>query len=148
MSGSQKALKVISILVIILAVISIIFGLVFVAYVASGDSTVSQSMGVQGVDMTNGQGAALLAGITIVSGFIDLIVGIFGVRGANNPQKIGAFWVIALIGVIFEVVELVLTIVSMVQGTADWSMLSSSALSLAIVGVAFWLANNIKKDRQ
>lgn len=37
----------------------------------------------------------ILAVISIISGVIDLIIGILGVRGANNPDKIGPFVVFA-----------------------------------------------------
>lgn len=147
MSGSQHALKVISILVIIVAIISAILGIVAFVYVGSGDpSTQTTAATVEGVTFTAGEGAALIGVMGIISGIVDLFVGIMGVRGANNPAHIGAFWVIALIGVIFEAIELILTIVSMTQGSATWHTLGNAAISLATVGVCFWLANNIKKQ--
>lgn len=84
MTGSQKALKVISVIVIILAVLCVLAGVALlipnIAYVEADFPN------VEGADRaTVAAGAALMlvfSGILIVSGVIDLIVGILGLRGA------------------------------------------------------------------
>ena len=40
-----------------------------------------------------------------LGGAINLAIGIFGLRGANDPRKIGAFYVLAIIGLAFAVLS-------------------------------------------
>lgn len=147
MSGSQVALKIISILVIILAIISVISGVVAFAYVASNDPTTTEvATTVKNVSFTYGEGAAAIGIFGIIGGIVDFIVGCLGLRGAKDPSKIGPFWVIALIGLVFEVVELILSLISMAQGNIPVDSLGFALVSPCIVAVCFFLANNIKKE--
>lgn len=144
MSGSQKALKIISILVIVFAVLAILLGAVFFAAMTDPSFT-STTTDIEGTMWTGGEMAAVVGGFLVIAGVVDLIVGILGLRGAKNPAKIGAFYVIAWIGLVINAIELILTFVSMAQGTADASTLTSSFINLAFMVVCVWLARNIKQ---
>lgn len=87
----------------------------------------------------------ILAVISIISGVIDLIIGILGVRGANNPEKIGPFFVIAIIGLVLCALGIIFTLAS---GVTDISTLSSSLVQLILLICCVVLANNIRKLRQ
>ena len=74
-SGSQKALRVISIVLVVFAVISIVLGLAFLALIAAGLGTDA----------------------------VDLVVGALGLRGARDPRKVKPFFVLCVIGLAIEV---------------------------------------------
>lgn len=101
-SGSQKALKIISILLIAWAVLTILFG----AFLAAGSAVPGMSgesidVGGDSVDMA---ATALALGMgVIVGGVVDLIVALFGLRGAKNPRKAGVFFVLCVIGLMLGI---------------------------------------------
>ena len=86
MSGSQKALKVVSVLLIIYAVAMAAFG---VFMVAGGSFLVGETVDVDGTAQAANVMAAALGAGTIAGGVIDLIIGLLGLRGAKNPRKVG-----------------------------------------------------------
>lgn len=148
MSGYRKFLKVISIIEIILAVLTLLVALASLGVIALGPEVTSESVSAQGVTITVGQTFAIVGIITLISGVIDLIVGILGVRGANNPSKIGAYLVLAGVAFGFDLVELVLAIISMVQGTEDASSLIAALVSAVVSGAFVYVANKIKSEAE
>ncbi|MCB7038285.1 hypothetical protein [Eggerthella sinensis] len=138
MSGSQKALKIISIIMIVWAIVVILLG----AFMAAGSAVpgVSSETIDTGDGIMNMSTAALAFGIgTIVGGVINLIIGLLGLRGAKNPRKVGAFFVMCIIGLIFGIAGLVLDIMN---GALAWS----DIVSVLIVVVCTCLAQSIKKQ--
>ena len=136
---SQKALKVISIIMIVLAGITLLLGV--------GGLVTGGFLGVAGLGTSSGS-AAMLGGVAIVaslvivvSGVIDLLIGIFGLRGANDPRKIGTFYVLAIIGLAFAVLSALGTVIG-----GDWSSMGSAIIGLILPGVCVLLAYNIKKE--
>ncbi|MEG0072491.1 MAG: hypothetical protein RR692_04795, partial [Raoultibacter sp.] len=97
-SSAQKWLRILSIILIVLSILSILGGL----FMLIGGSAVGASI----IDTASNEEAMVvgltLAGgiILLVSGIVDLVISIFGLRGAKNPKKIGAFFVLAIIGVV------------------------------------------------
>lgn len=138
MSGSQKTLKIISIILIIWAIITILLG----AFMAAGSAVPgmsAESIDVEGTTMDMAT-AALAMGIgIIINGVINLIIGLLGIRGAKNPAKIGAFFVLCIIGLVLGLIGLGM---SVAQGTFQWS----SLVGLVLIVVCTVLANNIKKQ--
>lgn len=137
---SQKALKVISIIMIVLAGLTLLLG---ITGIASGGF-----LSITGLSSTNGNSIALLGGmaiiaglIIVVGGIINLLIGIFGLRGASDPRKIGTFYVLAIIGLAFAVLSALGTVVG-----GDWSSLGSAIIGLILPGVCVLLAYNIKKE--
>lgn len=140
-SSSQKALKVVSIIMIVMSALMILAGL----FLTIGGG----AMGSASID-ANDEASAAMAGFAIIGGImiliggiVDLIIGILGLRGANNPQKIGVFFVLAIIGVAFSLFSLLGTLFG---GSADASMIASSVASLIFPGICVFLAYNIKKE--
>lgn len=145
MSGSQKAIKVISIITIVMAVICFLVGLTTCvgagALIGAGADATADAQSVY----TTGAGLFLvLAGGAIFSGIIDLVVGILGLRGAKNPAKIMPFFVIAIIGAVFAVINLAGEIMGL---GSDSSSIASAVVQLVLMVVCVVLANNVRKQR-
>ena len=101
---------------------------------ASADGSVDASTGAAATAVL-GVGGILLT----VPGIISILEGVLGVRAANDNQKIMPVWVLAIIGLVFGVIGLIMSIV---QGNFQWS----SVVSVIISGLMFWIANNIKQE--
>ncbi len=145
MTGSQKAIKIISIIVIVVAVISIVIGLVTCVGSAAVIGAGSQASTADQETYALGAGLLLaLAGGAVISGIIDLIVGILGLRGAKNPDKIMPFFVIAIIGAVFAVINVIGTLMS---GQIDGTTLVSNIVQVALMVACVVLANNVRKLR-
>ncbi len=146
-SGSQKALLVLSIINIVFAVLAILAGVSFMlgGSLLGAVSSSEAAAALSGTGITQGQAGALvgIAGYAILfSGVVELILGILGVRAANDNQKIMPVWVLAIIQVVLCAISLVTTITGGSFGTNG----VSSIVALIIAGIIMWLANNIKKE--
>ncbi|MDO4806864.1 MAG: hypothetical protein Q4A07_06420 [Coriobacteriales bacterium] len=140
MSGSQKALKVISIIDIVFGVIAIIVS--FIAIFMGGAIGIATSevasAELSAEEMALASGAMSIIGVLgIIMGIVTLVEGILGLRASNDPSKIMPVWILALIGVAGNAVSLIMTLV---QG----GNIFSAILSLVVSGLMFWVANNIK----
>lgn len=138
MSGSQKALKIISILMIVWAIFTILLG----ALLAAGSAVPgmsAESIDLEGSTMDMATAAVALGVGIIVGGVINLIIALFGLRGARNPHKVGAFFVLCVIGLILGIVGLVMNIM---QGTFQWT----SIVGMVLLIVCTLLASNVKKQ--
>lgn len=153
-SGSQKALRVVVIVLIVFAIATLLISVAMLALAVAGISGgVDLSAEMSGVDSSievNGQslpgGIALLITLSVVlifSAILDLVVGILGLRGANNPQKIKPFFVLCIIGLVIEVVSIG---GSIAQGTFS-SIGSSDVVELLVIGACTWLAYDIMRHR-
>ena len=133
-TSSQTALKVLSIIGIVVGAIIAVSGIVLT--VGANGFAVSQAS-------SSGAGVAVLGTIggvvLIVAGAFDIVVGAFGVRGANDPSKIGVLWVLCIIGIVFNALGLIMEATS--SGVS-----ASSLIGTLFVVVLFILANNIKKQ--
>ena len=126
---SQKALKVISIIMIVFAALTLLLGI--------GGIVTGGALGILGAGSGDAGSAALLGGA------INLAIGIFGLRGANDPRKIGAFYVLAIIGLAFAVLSALGTFFG---GSADGGDIASALFGLVLPLVCVLLAYNIKKE--
>lgn len=142
-SGSRKALKVISIVMIVFSVLGVISSLLLL--IGGG------SLGAAGVDAAD-DAVAVAGGLAMILGFgillsalFNLLIGILGVRGANNPSKIGVFFVFAIIGVVFAAIN---AISAFFIGDMDVSNILSTLLSFVLPVVCVVLANNIKNENK
>ncbi|MEF9841855.1 MAG: hypothetical protein RR773_04740 [Raoultibacter sp.] len=140
-SSAQKWLRILSIILIVFSILSILAGLLLFA----GGSVVGASI----IDTASDEDAMAvgltLAGgiILLVSGIVDLIIGLFGLRGAKNPKKIGVFFVLAIIGVVVAALGLISTLTS---GPLDAASIISGLISLALPGLGLYFASQIKKE--
>ncbi|MEA5020407.1 MAG: hypothetical protein VB027_08555 [Gordonibacter sp.] len=140
-SGSRKALKVISIIMIVFSVLGVISSLFLL--IGGG------SLGIAGADAAD-DAVAVAGGLAMILGFgillsalFNLLIGIFGVRGANNPNKIGVFFVLAIVGVIFALIN---AISMFLIGDMEVSSVLSTLFSFVLPVVCVVLANNIRNE--
>lgn len=130
MSGSRKALKVISIILIVFAALLVLLGVVLsMGFAFLGDSSTAAA----------GVVAGAMGVVVIVTGIVYLIIGMLGVRGANNPSKIMPFFVLCIIGVVLNLIGLISEIV---QGTFTGTQL----IGFAIIVACLILAYNVRKE--
>ncbi|MEG2212250.1 MAG: hypothetical protein RRX88_07190 [Raoultibacter sp.] len=140
-SSAQKWLRILSIILIVLSIFSILGGL----FMLIGGSAVGASI----IDTASNEEAMVvgltLAGgiILLVSGIVDLVISIFGLRGAKNPKKIGAFFVLAIIGVVVAALGLISTLTS---GSLDAVSIVGGLISLAFPLLGLYFASQIKKE--
>ena len=142
-SGSQKALLVLSIIEIVFAILALVAG--FASGVLTGMVAGTNPLDVGLTSNEIAMGGAALGILTvaiIISAIWSLLCGIFGIRAANDNQKIMIVWVFTLIGVILGVVGIIAAIVNGSFG----SQAASLIISLIIDGILFWIANNIKRE--
>lgn len=140
MSGARKALKVMSILTIVMAIIQIItaglivFGSSFMVGMQEAEldgTTVDVGVALMGVGI-----------MALVSSVVSLIVGILGVRGANDPTKIGPYKIIAIIGLVLCILQAAMFLFT--GQIASYGI--SGVLSLVFVAVLVFLAFKIEKE--
>ena len=136
---SQKALKVISIIMIVFAALTLLLGI--------GGIVTGGALGILGAGIGDAGSAALVGGVAgfviLLGGAINLAIGIFGLRGANDPRKIGAFYALAIIGLAFAVLSALGTFFG---GSADGGDIASALFGLVLPLVCVLLAYNIKKE--
>ena len=141
-SGSQKALLVLSIIEIVFAALAFIAGIstgLLGGLVGAGGA----ESGLTAEEVATGTaGLAILSAVVVVSAVWSLLCGIFGIRAANDNQKIVIVWVFALIGVVLGVVGIVLGVL---DGSFGRNAIST-IVGLVMDVVLFWIANNIKRE--
>lgn len=138
MSGSQKALKVISIVLLVWGVLMALLG-VFLVAGSQVPGLSAESMDVNGTTMNMATAAVGIGAGIIVVGVVYAIIALLGLRGAKNPRKIGAFFILCIIGLVLGLVSLGMGVA---QGTFQWQ----SLIGLVIIAVCAYLANVVKKQ--
>ncbi len=138
---SQKALKVISIIMIVFAALTLLLGI-------GASSPAEPSHPGRGQRRRRKRRPRRRRGsrrrfVILLGGAINLAIGIFGLRGANDPRKIGAFYVLAIIGLAFAVLSALGTFFG---GSADGGDIASALFGLVLPLVCVLLAYNIKKE--
>lgn len=152
-SGSQKALLILSIINIILAVIIIFSGIIVNVFGGMFGASPEAAELAGEVAAETGQAVtggeigmlAIIGGMgLIISGVIELIMGILGVRAANDNQKIMPVWVISLLSLAFGVASFIMAVIGgSIHGAGD---VIQYLTSLVFSALMFWIANNIKKQ--
>lgn len=140
-SGSQKALLVLSIIEIVLAALALVAGiwLVMMTGAVSGVSDISITADER---MAGASDFTPLSIAIILSAVWSLLCGIFGIRAANDNQKIMIVWVFTLIGAILAIVSIVAAIVNGSFGQNALTLIVSAVFD----AIMFWIANNIKNE--
>ena len=120
MSSHCKVVKGLSLLMFVLGLLAIVAGAVFVFSAPAVE-------GLEGVDDPVGIATALGV-VFAVTGVFYLVVAVLGIRGANNPSKLGAFIVAAGVIAVINIVEAVLAGVS---GGSAWQNAVLAGVALA-----------------
>ena len=138
MSGARKALKVISVIMIVVAVLNILAGLM----VVFGASFVvgQQSASIDGITVDVGTSLQAVGVMAAVSGIVSIIVGILGVRGANRPEKIGPFKVVSCIGLVLCVAQFLMYLATDQMASYGVGGALSLVVQIVIVCLAFKVA--------
>lgn len=140
-SGSQKVLRVLSILSIIGSVLS--FGMAALMIFGGG---LYSAEGDPVGGMSAAEAGATFAGVgfaTLIEGVIGLIQGVLGLRASNDNTKIMPVWVLSVIGLALGVVGFLLNLFA---GAVSAENIGTSIGSILGSGIMFVLANNIKKE--
>ena len=143
-SGSQKALKVISIIGIIGGVLTLLSAgiMLFGGSLLAG---VTDEVIVDGMTNAEVGGMVSFAGVvSLIGGIVYLIQGILGVRASNDATKINPVWILAIIGIVFAVLSFISLFTS--GEPVEMSNIAGGVASIAFAGLYFWIANNIKKQ--
>ena len=116
MSTNRKILKVVSIISLVLDLLLVIFGVLLFAGISldpNGAIDAAAQNPVAGFTSNQTVGMLLAAAVAaIIFGLWDVFVSIMGIRGANNPSKMGFVTVIAGISLVIAIVGVVASIVS------------------------------------
>ena len=131
MSGSQKALKVLSIINIILSIIGLIVALLLIGGTAIS-SAIFESLGIMG-------NAVAYCVFTFIGCIIALVCGIVGLKLVKDPSKFMTFAVLV-------VIDIVITIINTFVGTINATSISSLVVNVIWSLILLYLANNIKKQ--
>ena len=127
MSTSRKALKLVSILFIVLGI----------GTVALGTLGITSTQVPKGFDKAD---VMLYTVMMIAGGVLDVAIGIFGIRGANDPAKSTPIYAVSIIEVLYSITELGLSAFS--RG-ADLD----GIMNVAFAVLLFVLAKNVHGER-
>lgn len=109
MSGSRKAIKVLAIIAIVAGALLAAVGLLMIV----GSGTVSgKTIEYQGYSYLASTMSVGIGVAAILEAILYIFVGALGVRGANDPAKIGPFKIICYIDIVFNIISGVSMIVS------------------------------------
>lgn len=151
----NTVIKVFSIIEIVISVLAIIASFMFLVsgtivggaaatmsvedFATANNLTAEEAAATLAVMQNQGPAIIVVVGVLLLVGSIaDLVAGIFGVRGANDPSKLTPFIVITIIGLVITGVG---TIINAVQGSFSWSNL----ISIAISAFLLYLAIDVRK---
>lgn len=143
MSTNRKILKVLSIISLIFSVITLILGVIVLGACAADPSVAMDEIAKYSLaNFTNAETYEMLIGTAIalvIIGLWETFVSIMGIRGANNPAKMGFVTVIAGI-------TLVLTVVIIIAGIVAGSFSIGELVSLAIYIFLFYVCCQVRKE--
>lgn len=141
MSGFQKALKVIAIILIVFGILGIVFSAVtLLTGIGAWNIGVSQSA----AGMLAFSGLSLGLGILgLLGGIIELLVGLLGLRGADDPTRVGPFYVLAILNLVIEAVSLITALAS-VGGGSDPTSLTNPVVSTVVAVIVVWVAAKVR----
>lgn len=146
-SGSQKALLVLSIISIVFAALGILASIAAIAGGAIFGAAPAQdvSEALSGTGVTQGEASAVIGMVGLVlliACVFELIVGILGIRAANDNQKIMPVWWLTLITLVLDAIGVVMGL----MGGPAGSDVMNSVVGVVIAALMFWIANNIKRE--
>lgn len=113
----KTMLKVVGILYIVFAAISILMGLVAIA----GGAALGITGGGEGLALGLGAAAMILGVIAILSSAFSLVVGILGVKWCNRPDKAQVLFVLGVVLIVLAALNLL----SAFGGDSSSSVVSS-----------------------
>ena len=139
MSASQKYIKIVSILNIIGGAFYVLIGILgFLGKGLVGNEALIEQAGG---DSSAPMAANVFLIVMIVIGLFSLVVGILGVRAANDPSKIGPVFTLS-------VVSLIISVVNLFVGIFGGNFSVYSLIECVPPALMTWCANNVKKQEK
>ena len=137
MSASQKYIKIIGILNIIGGAFYVLIGILgFLGKGLVGNEALIEQAGG---DSSAPMAANVFLIVMIVIGLFSLIVGVLGVRAANDPSKIGPVFTLAI-------VTLAISVINLFVGIFGGNFSLHSLIECVPPALMTWCANNVKKQ--
>ena len=139
MSASQKYIKIVSILNIIGGAFYVLIGILgFLGKGLVGNEALIEQAGG---DSSAPMAANVFLIVMIVIGLFSLVVGILGVRAANDPSKIGPVFTLAI-------VSLAISVINLFVGIFGGNFSVHSLIECVPPALMTWCANNVKKQEK
>ena len=136
MSGSQKYIKIVGILNIIGGAFYVLIGILgFLGKGLVGNEALIEQAG----DSAAPAAVNVFLIVMIVIGLFSLLVGILGVRAANDPTKIGPVFTLG-------VISLAISVVNLFVGIFGGNFSIYSLIECVPPALMTWCANNFKKQ--
>lgn len=143
MSGNRKALKVISIISLVLDVIVVVCGALLLFACALDPATALDVASKNPIaNFSGSETVEILLGFSVVAtvvGLWDVFVSIMGIRGAKDPSKMGFVTVCA--GISFA-----LAIIGVIGDIANAVFSLSDLFELAFMGIFFGVCWDVRKE--
>ena len=135
-SGSQKYIKIVSILNIIGGALYILIAILgFLGKGVVGDEALIKEAG----DSNAPAAVNVFLIVMIVIGLLSLVIGILGVRAANDPGKAGPLFKLAC-------VSLGISVINLFVGIFGGNFSVQSLIECVPPALMTWCSNNLKKQ--
>ena len=135
-SGSQKYIKIVSILNIIGGAFYILIAILgFLGKGIVGDEALIKEAG----DSNAPAAVNVFLIVMIIIGLISLIIGILGIRAANDPAKAGPLFKLA-------VISLGISVINLFVGIFGGNFSVHSLIECVPPALMTWCSNNLKKQ--
>lgn len=144
MSKAQKILRVISIVIIILSVLSVTVSIATMVLDAGSQTILHGNFDFATMTLDDEAADEFLAVIAIIGGIFDILLGFYGLRGSRDASKIVPCIALAVICLLFEVENFGLAVGSAIDAGFDPFDLFDTAFSVAVLGSYLFLAIRIK----
>ena len=141
LSGHQRALRLISQVMIVTAILNAVITLIVWYAVSQMDPTAQVTLAE--AQYTAGRLSNIVLGWGLASAAVNLLVGLLGLRGANQPEKIRPFLWVSAISFAYAAVQLVLGIVT---SGGMGSVQSSSLTDALFYGACTYLGVKIRRQ--
>jgi FtsH-binding integral membrane protein len=147
-SGSQKVLRIVSIITIIGGVLTFLVGVLALvgggAFAGMPAAEVAEAVAESGLEQDELAFVAVAIGIlALLTAALYIAEGIFGLRAAKDASKIGPMRVLVIISLVLAVVSIVLNIF---EGNFTSSTLINDLVDIAWCCFMYWICNNIKNQ--
>ena len=141
LDGHQRALRLISQVIIVTAVLNAVITLIVWYAVSQMDPTLMVTLAESQV--TAGNLASLALGFGLASAGVNLLVGLLGLRGSNQPEKVRPFLWVSAISFAYALVQLV---VGIVTSGGMGSVQTSSITDALLYGACTYLSLKIRRQ--
>ena len=141
LDGHQRALRLISQVIIVTAVLNAVITLIVWYAVSQMDPTLMVTLAES--QFAAGVFAPRALGLGLASAGVNLLVGLLGLRGSNQPEKVRPFLWVSAISFAYALVQLV---VGIVTSGGMGSVQTSSITDALLYGACTYLSLKIRRQ--